>query len=275
MIASTKLNEYERARADEIQGWCVAPPGWGTRLMARPGKSAALAAQRLVPVDFLRAALKGLERAAGRVAGRRDVLRVAGVASLAELADKPLHECDVLAQRIARRGLILGGAGGAVFGVAGAAGLAADVPTLLALALRTIHRTAFCYGEDWLEEPNRALPIGVFALASANSLEEKRVAWTALRDGSELLDSAWRDGVERVAERELAKEATQFSLQTLAGRIGAQLGTRKAAGAAPVIGAVIGGAVNASYIGEIGRVSRYVMQDRWLRRHYPGYLGGL
>lgn len=265
---STALDDYERTRLEEIRAWREAPPDWGTRVMARPGQAAAMAAQRLVPVSALRAALIGIERAAGRVAGRRDVLREAGVATLEEVAQLSLPQCDALARRVARRGLLLGGAGGAVFGVAGAAGLIADVPALLALALRTIHRTAYCYGEDWLAEGQRALPIGVFALASANSLEEKQAAWEALQDGSELLDSAWRDGVERVAERELAKEATQFSLQTLASRVGAHVGSRKTAGSLPLLGAAIGGAINAGYIHDIGKVARYVMQDRWLRRRH-------
>lgn len=268
VMDTAALDEYERARLDEILAWRDAQPDWGTRVMARPGQAAAMAAQRLVPVSALRAALAGLERAAGRVASRRDVLRDAGAETLAEIDALSLPQCDALARRVARRGLILGGAGGAVFGVAGAAGMVADVPALLTLALRTIHRTAYCYGEDWLLPEHRALPIGVFALASANSLEEKQSAWAALQQGTALLDSAWRDGVERVAERELAKEATQFSLQTLATRISSHLGTRKAAGTVPLLGAVIGGAINAGYIHDIGKVARYVMQDRWLHRRH-------
>lgn len=262
------LDEYERARLEEIVAWREATPDWGTRVMSRPGQIAAMAAQRLVPVSALRTALTRLERTAGRVAGRKDVLREAGVATLEEVSQLPLPRCDALARRVARHGWVLGGAGGAVFGVAGGVGLVLDVPALLTLALRTIHRTAYCYGEDWLTPPLRSLPIGVFALASANTLEEKQSAWEALQVGGELLDSAWRDGVERITERELAKEATQFSLQTLAGRIGLQLGSRKAGGTIPLLGAVIGGSVNAGYINDIGKVARYVMQDRWLRRHH-------
>src|SRR3546814_1921231 len=75
--------------------------------------------------------------------------------------------------------MALGVSGGALFGLAGAPGMAADIPTLLALALRTIHRTAYCYGEDWRAPERRGLAIGVFALASANTLEEKQAGWEA------------------------------------------------------------------------------------------------
>lgn len=261
---------YEQACRDQIEHWLAAPPDWGTRLMSGPGKVAASATRQLVPVSLLRSSLAALERAAGRVADHRGVLRLAGVSHASELADWSLQGCDRLAVKVERRAMALGGTSGAVFGVGGVAGMVADVPTLLTLALRTIHRTAYCYGEDWQGEQHRSLVIGVFALASANSFEEKQAAWRALQQDQPLLDAAWRDGVERVAERELAKEAAQTSLQTLASRIGAHIGQRKAAGFAPVIGAVIGSAINAGYLHDIAIVARRVLQDRWLRRKYGG-----
>lgn len=267
MSQDATLDEYVWARRAEIEHWLAAPPDWGTRVMSRPGQVAAKAAQRLVPVAVLRASLRALDRAAGRFSGPRDVLQWAGVERIEDIAAFELQRCDELAHRVERRAMALGGGGGAAFGIGGAAGMVADVPTLLALALRTIHRNAYCYGEDWQGEGG--LSIGVFALASANSFDEKQLAWEALRSDRELLDAAWRDGVERVAERELAKDAAQFSLKTLSGRIGLHLGKRKAAGVVPVIGAVIGGVVNAGYIRDIARVARYVLQDRWMRRRLP------
>lgn len=268
-LTPAALDDYERDRLDEISRWRKAPPDWGTRLMAKPGRLAASAAQQLVPVSALRASLRALDRAAGRLSGVGDVLRWSGVATLEQIGALPLRDCDRLAQRVERRAMALAGSGGAALGVGGAAGMIADVPALLTLALRTIHRTAYCYGEDWHRTGRPGMTIGVFALVSANSLAEKDAAWDALHAGYALLDAAWRDGIERVAERELAKDAAQFSLQTLAGRIGMHLGRRKTAGLVPMIGAVVGGAVNAGYIHDVARVARYVLQDRWLRRRHP------
>lgn len=264
--AMTSDLSHEAAVRAAIERWREQPPGWGTRLLARPGQAAALAAQRLVPVSALRAALRGVDQAAGRLASPRDILREAGVVDLAGVAVLPLASCDRLARRVERRSMALAGGSGAVFGSLGLVGMAVDVPGLLTLALRHIHRTAYCYGEDWTDPAQRGLALGVFALASANSLDEKRAAWTAVQDHGELLDAAWRDGIERIAERELAKESAQFSLQLLASRIGTQLGQRKAAGAVPLLGSAIGAAVNAGYIHDLGLAARYVLQDRWLRR---------
>src|SRR5439155_20485001 len=119
------------------------------------------------------------------------------------------------ARTVGRRAAVTAGGTGALFGIAGALGLVADVPTLLTIALRTIHRTGLCYGEKPAADDERRLSIGIFALASANSVEEKRAGLAALHGaGGDLIDAAWREGVERVAERQLAKEAATLSLQT-------------------------------------------------------------
>mgnify|MGYP001592188953 CR=1 FL=1 len=269
MSAHKKPDAYELAQWRAIERWRLKSPDWGTQVMAGPSRIAAFAAQKLVPESALRAALRGVDHAAGWSAARDDVLQAAGVDSLDARARLALEDCDRLARRVERRAMMLGGTSGAVFGIAGAPGMAADVPTLLGLALRTIHRTAFCYGEDWRQPEQRSLAIGVFALASANSREEKLQAWQALSDDLDTFDAAWRDGVERVAERQIAKEAAQFSIKSLAQRVGLNLGRRKVLGVIPLIGAAIGGAVNAGYVHDIAAVAQHVLQHRWLLTRYP------
>lgn len=259
------MNAYEQRCMDQIARWRAQPPGWGTRLLAKPGGAAARAVQNLVPVSALRAALETVNRTALKLTRDDALLRRAGVAAPADLRQLPLETCDRLALSEARRAMAMAGAGGAVLGIAGAAGLVMDVPALLTLALRTIHRTGLCYGEAADGVERQRLAIGIFALASANSMDEKTTALAALETRSDLLDAAWRDGVERVAEREMAKEATVFSLQTLASRVGIHLGQRKAAGAIPILGAAVGGAVNAWYLHDTAQVARYVFQQRWLQ----------
>ena len=214
----------------------------------------------------------GADRLGRKLSDERSILRQAGVASLAEMREQPLQACDRLALSVGRRAAALGGAAGAVFGVTGAAGLVIDVPALLTLALSTVHRTGYCYGERPAADEERRLGIAVFAVVSANSADEKLAALNALKAESELFDAAWRDGVEQITERELAKEAAVYSVQNLARSIGVNLGKRKAAEAIPVIGAVVGGLVNASYLADVAQTARYVFAERWLEAHYPGQL---
>jgi hypothetical protein len=268
------MSPYEQKVLKQIRAWQAQPPGWGSRLLAKPGSKVAAAVQVLVPATALRAALEGADRLGRRLSDERSILKRAGVAQLAELRERPLEASDRLSRSVARRALALGGATGAVFGVAGAVGLVADVPTLLTLAMRTIHRIGLCYGEKPATDDERRLALGVFALVSANSMQEKTLAVEALRSGSPLLDAAWRDGIERATERELAKDAAAYSLQNLARAIGLNLGKRKAAGSIPVVGAAVGAAVNAWYLSDVAQTARYTFQERWLRERYPGAVTG-
>lgn len=266
------MTPYEQKALKRLRHWQAEPPGWGTRLLARPGSKVAQAVQVLVPTEALRKALNSMDRIGRRLSDQRSILQRAGVAHIEDLRREPLEACDRLARTVGRRAQALGGATGAVFGIAGAAGLVADVPTLLTLAMRTIHRTGLCYGEHPGGDEERRLGLAIFALVSANSAEEKQAALAALHaeDAPDLMEAAWRDGVERVAEREIAKEATVYSLKNLARSIGLNLGTRKAAGSVPVLGAAVGGAVNAWYLSDVAQTARYVFQERWLHARHPG-----
>jgi acyl-CoA synthetase (AMP-forming)/AMP-acid ligase II len=263
------MTPYEKKVLKEIRDWQARQPSWGTRLLAKPGGKVAEVVQVLVPTTALRAALEGADRLGRKLSDERSILKRAGAASLEQLREQPLDATDKLSRAVMRRSMLLGGASGAVFGVAGAAGLVADVPALLLLAMRTIHRIGLCYGEKPPASDERALALGIFALVSANSAEEKAAALAALRAGSEQREAAWRDGVERVAERELAKEATIYSLQNLARAIGLNLGKRKVAGSVPVLGAAVSAAVNAWYLSDVAQTARYTFQERWLRERYP------
>lgn len=269
------LNDYETAALVAIRDWQAQPPGPATRWFGRAAGPASRAVQRAVPESVLRGALQSAQRMAARGDGEAALLARAGVADLDSLRQKPLAVCDRLAGRIQRRGLLLGGVGGAAFGVAGKAGLVLDVPSILVLALRSIHRVGLCYGERCLQRSDDRLVLSIFAVASANSVEEKAQALLALRAAGMLdgtLHAAWRDGVERAAERELAKEAATYSLNNLARTVGLHLGWRKAASVVPVMGALVGGSVNAWYIHDVARVARYCFQERWLAARDPDLL---
>lgn len=260
------MNAYEQKQWRKLHRWKSQKPDWGTRMLATPTGMAGAAVQKLVPASAIRAALNGLNNVAFKLSSESSLIKAAAVSSISELQQQPLEVCDRLAQIERRRAMAMAGAGGAAFGVFGAAGLAADVPTLLVLAMRTIHRAGLCYGE----QADRKLIIGIFSLASANTAEEKQSALSALESELEDMDhAAARDGLERAAERELAKEAAVFSLQTLARRVGVNLGKRKLAGGLPVLGAVVGSAVNLWYMRDVAQIAQRVFQERWLRKRYP------
>ncbi len=257
------LSPYEHQQLLRLRAWQArAPEGWLMRRLSSASGPAARLAQKLVPVSALRLALGGASSLAARLASTETVLRAAGVDAISELRQAPLERCDALADRVRRQATGLSAAGGALAGVVGAPGLVLDVPALLTLALHTIQRTGLCYGYDSLADAERTFAIGVFALASANTLDEKRAAIEALRAQRDPDEAAFRDGLERAAQRELGKQAAVFSLNNLAQKLGLNLARRKAAGVVPVLGAVIGCAVNAAYLNDLAHSARYAFHDR-------------
>jgi len=261
---------YELDQLRRIARWRDTPPDLVTQAFGRALSPAAQAVQRAIPADWLKSALDQVQRTAAVVADRRSILDRAGVTDLSALRTQDLARCDQVAGHVRRRGTAMAGGTGAVFGVAGAAGMIADVPTLLVQTFRVIHRTGLCYGEDCSEDIARLVPIAVFAMASANTLDEKRDALAALEHDVSTRAAAVRDGLERTAERELAKEAAVFSLTNLAGAFTRRMGLRKAGSAVPVIGALVGGAVNAWYLNEVAEAAKVGFQLRWLQQRYRG-----
>jgi hypothetical protein len=262
------LETYERARLEEIRRWRAQAPGFATRSFGKLAEPAVAAVEKLVPSAVLEVALEAALAAGARLADRRSILRRAGVAELADLRAGPLAQCDRLAQQVGRRAALLCGGSGAVFGLVGTVGLIADVPTLLALSFRTIVRTGLCYGEELASESQR-LVVAVFALAAANSKQEKQQALGAIDAQAAPDQASWRSGLERVAERELAKDAAAVSLSRLGAQLARKLGWRKAGETLPGVGALVGGAVNAWYVHELARAARHSFALRWLQAKYP------
>lgn len=256
------LTAYEQQQLEKLQAWQAEPPGWLTRRLASASGPVARAAQNLIPVPALKLALNSANGVAARLANADRVLKLAGVESLEALRDVELERCDTLAQKVRRQSVGLSAAGGVLTGVAGAPGLVLDVPALLTLALHNIHRTGLCYGYDSLGAEDRPYAIAVFALASANTAEEKQLALDALRAEQEPDAAAFRDGMERAAQRELGKSAAVYSLHNLSRQLGLNLGRRKAASAIPVLGAIVGGAVNAWYLNDLSQTARYAFHLR-------------
>lgn len=240
-----------------IQAWLAQPPDAVSRGFARAVGPATRALQAALPVGALRRAVRAAEATGRRLADRRSVQRLAGVEAIEDLRQWPLADCEALARRVARRAMLAAGASGAALGIAGAPGLVADTVAVAVLALRTIHRTGLCFGFD--PDPGGRTALGVFALASANTLDEKHAALLALAGSAEadLEVAAWRDGIERAAERELAKEAAVLSLNNLARQFATHLGWRKAHGLMPAIGVAVGGGVNAWYLREVAQCARH------------------
>lgn len=261
------MGDTEEYRRD-IDAWLASPPslvasGFGRRI--GPALNPVLrAGQAIIPVTLLQQALVAGSRASTRLALRERLLQQAGLTDLNELRHRSLTDCDAQWRRLRRSAISLAGGTGVVSGVAGAAGLTLDIPALILQSLTAIHRVGLCYGYDCNETTAPGFALGVFALASANTLEEKQAAWQALQMLGELQGQALRDGLEAAVARQLGRGSVDQGLQALARQLGVNLGQRKAAAVVPVLGAVIGGSINAWVMHDLLQVTRHVFIARRL-----------
>lgn len=267
-------SRYERQQFERISVWQGRPPDIVTRALGRATGPASRALQTMVPTMALRLALDTVQATAQRLGDRRSILRRAGVADLSDLTAGSLAHSDKLVRQVSRRAMLLAGSSGALFGAVGGAGLIGDIPSLLVIAFRSIHRVGLCYGEDCLQNDRRRLPLAIFALASANNMKEKQEAFAAIQQDMLLPATAVRGSVERAAQRELVKETAAVSLNRVACQVSTHLGWRKAAESLPLAGAVVGSSVNVWYLHDITSCAQRAFQLRWLQARYPELIRG-
>lgn len=249
-------SSYEDCRIAEIAEYAASPPTLIARGFGRALAPASKAAQAMIPVPMLRSLLRGSHSLARMQFHERLPQPEAG---------QDLQSCDSRARRVEKTAMALAGGIGAATGVGGAWGVALDTSLVLTLALACVERTACCYGLGDGEHADADLAIGIFALASANTVEEKKRALRALDADPESLSlAAARDGLERAVQRQVAKDTVHVSLTQLAQQLSLRLGQRKAGQLLPFIGSAVGLTVNALYLRDVARAAQQVCAMRYL-----------
>ncbi len=148
-------------------------------------------------------------------------------------------------------------------------GLFADVPALMVLVLRTIHKIGYCYGYAAKTPEEDAFALQILAAASANSLQEKAGALMAMAELEQRLQAVAVSGVGTGYQESLGKETVLLLIQRLARQVGINLTKRKVLEMVPGLGALVGAAMNGNYLQDVGWTARWKFQSRWLREKYP------
>ncbi len=182
---------------------------------------------------------------------------------IAEIADIRALDAvvpDRLAQGLVRRWMVAAGSVGGAVGTLGAAGLVADVPALLAINLMAVGEYACTYGFDVAHEDERAFAI---ALLLADRQEDSRQAATVGDTVRELHEGAAqiRGSGSRRLETDTALTAW---VRSAAWRLVRRLLQRKLGQLVPVVGAVIGASIDATFTRETCRIAREVYRQRFL-----------
>lgn len=272
------LHPYEIKEAVEIYKWKHQEPGLGASAMGYLLDKVGWAVEKVTPTALkeyyenstiiqngIKGALDLANTGAKQITDSRDLLKEADVKSIEELRGLPLARSDVLADSVHNWAITLASAEGGLVGMAGLPGIAADVPALITLCFRTIHKIGLCYGYELDDEADTQTVYGILSAANAMSMEEKIASLYVLGQFQKLLvRQSWKYMAKVAAEKQLSKEGTIIGIKTLLQQVGINLTKRKALQAIPLIGGGIGAVVNGCYVQDIGWAARRVFQERKL-----------
>ena len=262
---SNILNIYESTQLQKIEDFkneipSVISQGIGTAL-----KPLTYLTEKIIPEAAIKGALDFSNSAAKWLTDINDIKRDAKVTNIEELRYADLELCDNLADEVHNWAIGIASAEGGVVGAFGIAGMAADFPAIITLALRTIHKIGICYGYESKTELDNQFVLGILSASGANSVKEKEMALLTLKNiETMLIKQSWKTMAKKAAEQQLSKEGIVIAIKNLAKQLGINLTKRKALQAIPIIGAGIGATVNGWYIKEIGWAARRMFQERWL-----------
>ena len=260
-----ELNNYEQRQVRLIKEWkngepSVVSQGIGTVLYPLTWM-----AEKVIPEAAIRGLLDFSSTIAEWLTDTSDILRDGRVTSVEKLKTKDLKLSDELANEVHSWAIGIAAAEGGFAGSFGLPGMAADVPAIITLALRTIHKIGVCYGFEVKTKEDRDFILGIMAASGANDMREKLAALATLRSIEvTIAKQTWKKMAETAAQKQMSKEAAIIGLKNLAKQLGVHLTKRKALQTIPIIGGAVGAAVNGSYIRDVGWAARPAFQERWL-----------
>ena len=265
MDSSQALTIYESAQVTAITDWKKEEPSVLSKATGVVAAPLAWLVQKVIPEKAIQAVLEAANWAGCQLADSGDIIRDGGVDQIAELRSKSLELSDSLANEAHNWAIGMATVEGGAAGAFGLPGMAADIPAIVTLALRTVHKIGLCYGYESSTEEDKNFVLGILSASGANSVEDKVEALLALRSIQQILiKQTWKKMSEKAAVQQMSKEGAILGVRNVAKQLGINLTKRKALQAIPLIGAGVGASMNAWYIKDVGWAARRVFQERWL-----------
>lgn len=259
------MSAYEKRQFNEIQAFKDEEPSVLQAVAGVVFKPFSWIVSKVVPQKAIEGALKGANQAGKFFTDKDDILRDGGVNRIEELRHKDLELSDKLANGVHNWAVGLAASEGGATGAAGFVGIVVDVPALITMAFREIHKIALCYGYECNSEKMQNIVFQIFSVAGANNMKEKYTSLTIIKRLQNILvKESWKKIVEKGAAQNIGEYAFLAAIKKLAEQLGINLSKRKALQTIPVVGGLVGAGMNASFISDIGWAARRVFQEMWL-----------
>jgi hypothetical protein len=265
-VATSKgLTVYEKNQVRTIKAWKNETPDVISRAVGFLTYPATRVIQKAIPDIAIELIFDAANFLANQITDTGDIVKAAAVCQISDLKNKDFKLSDELANSIHNRAIGLAVAQGGAAGAVGIVGLAVDIPAIIMLALRTIHKIGLCYGYECHTEMDKNFVLGILSASGANSMSEKIEALATLRLIEVTISKQKRKAMaEKAAGRQLSKEGGIIAIKNLAKQLGINITKRKAMQAIPFIGAAVGASVNGWYVKDVGWAARRAFQERWL-----------
>ena len=254
-VGGSSSSEYINNVICAIKDWKSEAPGVVSAALGYLVSPVIWLTEALIPVKAIEGLLNGLDWCMKNTLSQRSSQN-----------PEELRYCDQAADAVINWHVAGGALEGGAAGFFGLFSLPADIPAVIALALRTIRQVGVEYGYEDDTEKERLFVLSVLRASGANSQAEKAEALVALRLLLVALQKqTWTAMAGKAATHAVSLEAAIIAVRALAKQLGVNLTKRKALAAVPGIGAVVGASVNGWYIREVGVAAQYLYQERWLR----------
>ncbi len=221
MVSPNAPTEYESEQVDAIGVWKNEEPGVVNKAIGFVTYPVTWLIQRIIPDTAIRGVLDAANWAGSCLADAGDITRDGGVQKISDLKTWRLELCDQLADNVHNWAIGIGIAKGGTTGAVGLAGLAADIPAIITLALRTIHKIGLCYGYECCNDLDKNFVLGVLSASGANSMAEKIGALTTLRSIEvTIAKQTWKAIAEKATTQQFSKEGGIIAIKNLAKQLG-------------------------------------------------------
>ena len=257
--------EYEEQQRQLIKTWKNKRPSVISKSLDIALSPATRLVKKVIPIAAIQGVLDFSSMAAEWLTDTIDITRDGNVKNIEELKSKDLALSDGLANGVHNWAIGIATIEGGVTGGAGLPGLVVDIPAIVTLALRTIHKIGVCYGYEVTSKEDREFILGVMAASGSNDMSEKIKALATLRSIEvNLSKQACKSLATKTTQDRMSHDAAIIGIKSLAKQLGLNLTQRKTLQAIPAVGAFVGASVNGWYIKEVGWAARRSLQERWL-----------
>ncbi len=259
-METLKLSEYELSQLQAINNWKNEKPSVIEKTVGFLFKPIERLTEQIIPKKAIEGVITTFNALARFLTDTDDIKRDACVESIDELRTKDLQLSDKLANEVHNWANAVAVAEGTGAGFIGLAGLIVDVPSLITMGFRVIHKIGVCYGYDCDTEYEKQFAMTIMSIASSNTMKEKVVSVATLRQIQVLiLKTAWKG-----MEKQGTKGAAVIAVKSLAKKMGINVTKRKALATIPIVGASVSAAMNLAYMNDIAWAARRSYQERWL-----------